>query len=39
MVKGIVNAFDRMEFCLVISLTMDGTWPPIIATGYVLLLS
>ena len=24
MVKGIINAFDHMEFCLVIDLTMDG---------------
>ena len=36
MVKGIVNAFDHMEFCLVINLTMGGiravTWPPVIAT-------
>ena len=24
MVKGIMNAFDHMEFCLVIDLTMDG---------------
>ena len=24
MVKGIINAFDYMEFCLVIDLTMDG---------------
>ena len=39
MVKGIVNAFDHMEFCLVINLTMGGkqavTWPPIIAARYV----
>ena len=36
MVKGIINAFDHMEFCLVINLTMDGEWavtqPPVIAT-------
>ena len=36
MVKGIINAFDHMEFCLVINLTMGGnravTWPPIIVT-------
>ena len=36
MVKGIINAFDHMEFCLVINLTIGGnwavTWPPIIAT-------
>ena len=36
-VKGIINAFDHiMEFCLVINLTVSGswavTWPPIIAT-------
>ena len=39
MVKGIVNAFDHMEFCLVINLTMGGIWAvtrqPIIATRYV----
>ena len=38
MVKGIVNAFDHMEFCLVLNLTMCGnlavTWPPLIATRY-----
>ena len=36
MVKGIINAFDRMEFCLVINLTIGGNravkWPRIIAT-------
>ena len=36
--QSIINAFDHMEFCLVINLTMNGkwavTWPPIIATGY-----
>ena len=36
MVKAIINAFDHMEFCLVINLTMCGnlavTWPPMIAT-------
>ena len=36
MVKGIINAFDIMEFCLVINLTIGGkravTRPPIIAT-------
>ena len=26
MVKGIINAFDQMEFCLVIYLTMSGNW-------------
>ena len=39
MVKGIINAFDHMEFCLVINLRMYGnlavTWPPMIATRYV----
>ena len=39
MVKGIINAFEHMEFCLVINLAMCGdlavTWPPIIATRYV----
>ena len=39
MVKGIINAFDHMEFCFVINLTKDGNWaitrPPIFATGYV----
>ena len=39
MVKGIINAFDHMEFCLVINVTMGGnqaiTWPPIVATGYI----
>ena len=38
MVKGII-AFDHMEFCLVINLTVCGTlavtWPPMIATRYV----
>ena len=38
MVKGIINAFDHMEFCLVIKLTMGGdravTWPPISANRY-----
>ena len=24
MVRGIINAFDHMEFCLVINLTMGG---------------
>ena len=35
MVKGIINTFDHMEFCLVINLTMGGNravaCPPIIA--------
>ena len=39
MVKGIINAFDPMEFCLVSNLTMCGnladTWLPKIATRYV----
>ena len=39
MVKGIINDFDHMEFCLVINLTVGGnqavTWPPITATRYV----
>ena len=43
MVKGIINAFDHMEFCFVINLTVCGglagnlavTWPPTIATRYV----
>ena len=26
MVKGIINAFDHMEFCLVIDLTVSGNW-------------
>ena len=38
MVKGIINAFDHMEFCLVLNLAMGGnlhvavTWPPTVAT-------
>ena len=39
MVKRIINAFDHMEFCLVLNMTMGGkpavTWPPKIATTYV----
>ena len=39
MIKGIINAFDHMKFCLVVNLTIGGkpavTWPPIVATGYV----
>ena len=36
MVKGIVNAFDHMEFCLVIGLTtMDGKWDQFFSTMYV----
>ena len=38
MVKGIINAFDHMEFCLVINLTMCGnlavTWLPMLATRF-----
>ena len=38
MVKGIINAFDNMEFCLILNLTVGDkeavTWPPIIATTY-----
>ena len=36
MVKGIINALDQMEFCLVINLMIGCnwacTWPPINAT-------
>ena len=39
MVKGIINAFDRMGLCLVINLTMGGngadTLPLIIASRYI----
>ena len=39
MVKGIINAFDHMKLCFVISLTKNGnlamTQPPIFASGYV----
>ena len=38
MVKGIVNAFDHMGFCLVLNLTTictDGKWAPNFATKYV----
>ena len=39
MVKGIINAFDHMEFCLVINLTMGSNQavsrPPLCATRYV----
>ena len=39
MVKGIINAFNYMEFCLVLNLTMGDnlavTWPAKIATRYV----
>ena len=45
MVKGIVNAFDHTEFCLVVNLTTTSaggkwavTWSPIFATRYVTLL-
>ena len=42
MVKGILNAFDPMELCLVFNLTVTslGTynwaviWPPVFATDY-----
>ena len=38
MVKGIINAFDHMEFCLVINLIMGGNravaWSPIFASMY-----
>ena len=32
MVKGIINAFDHMEFCLVINLTMVGNGAVYMAT-------
>ena len=39
MVKGMISAFDHMEFCLVLNLIMVGkpavTWPPKIATRFV----
>ena len=39
MVKGIINAYDHMEFCLVINLIMGSnqavTWPSIVAIRYV----
>ena len=39
MVKGIINAFDHVEFCLVINLRICGnsavTWPPMIDAKYV----
>ena len=39
MVKGIINAFDHMEFYLVTNVTKGGnwavTWPPKIATRYI----
>ena len=42
MVKGFVNAFDHMGFCLVLNLTTTCTdgkwaiiWPPNFATKYV----
>ena len=45
MVKGIVNAFDHMGFCLVLNLTITCTdgkwaviWPQNFATKYVSLL-
>ena len=45
MVKGIVNAFNHIEFCLVLNLTATSAggkwaviWPPFFATRYVSLL-
>ena len=45
MVKGIVNAFDHMEFCLVLNLTTTSTdgkwaviWPSILPPGMSVLL-
>ena len=42
MAKGIINAFDHVELCLVIYLTKGGNWAitmsQIFATGYVSLL-
>ena len=45
MVKGIVNAFDHIEFCLVLNLTATSAggkwvviWPPNFATRYVSLV-
>ena len=45
MVKGIVNAFDNMGFCLVLNLTTICTddkwaviWPPSFATKYCMLV-
>ena len=39
MVKGIINAFDHMELCLVRNLTEGGNWAitlsQIFDTGYV----
>ena len=39
MVKGIINAFDHMEFCLFIDLTVKDNQvvirPPMFATGCV----
>ena len=32
MVKGIINAFDHMEFCLVINLTIGGNGAVYMAT-------
>ena len=37
MVKGIINAFDHMEFCLVINLTMASYWSTSVCY-YVLLV-
>ena len=33
MVKGIINAFDHKEFCLVINLTMSGNGAVYMATN------
>ena len=33
--QRIINAFDHMEFCLVINGNLAVTWPPMIATRYV----
>ena len=45
MVKGIVNAFDHMGFCLVLNLTTTctdgkwaGIWAPILLPGMLVLL-
>ena len=35
MVKGIINAFDHMEFCLVINLTMASNWANSVLVRYV----
>ena len=45
MVKGIVNAFDHLEFCLVLNLITTCTdgkwvviWPPILLPSILVLL-